>query len=229
MLDSTTPSGPDLGRLGIIGDTYDALTVSAERLGFEWIGEGDNATVLVHPDHPDIAVRIAAEADGFLLLAVMAAAGPAAGVDRAMLPVVHDVRLLEGGALIAVVERLYELGERFDEIADVAEAYPDQARSLMEAASQLLLALDRNGCGRDIWDLGAGNAGYNIMQRSDGALVLSDPLGNALQEPHWRVIAGMADATRRWPSFTHSLEIVLRLAAGGAAAAVNQTAPPTAS
>ncbi|WP_174502086.1 hypothetical protein [Acidiphilium sp. C61] len=229
MSDSTAPSGPDLAGLGICGDSYDTLIASAERLGFEWIGEGDNATVFTHPDHPDIVVRIAAEADGFLLLAVMAAAGLPSGVDRAMLPVVHDARLLDGGSTITVVEWLHELGGRYEEIEDVAKAYPDQATRLMETASQLLQALDRYGIGFDIWDLGTGNAGYNIMQRSDGKLVLSDPLGNVLREPHWRIIAGMAGATARWPSFANCLEIVSRLAAGGVAAAVDQAAPSTTS
>ncbi|UNC16113.1 hypothetical protein FE249_17815 (plasmid) [Acidiphilium multivorum] len=229
MSDSTAPSGPDLAGLGICGDSYDALIASAERLGFEWIGEGDNAAVFAHPDHPDIVVRIAAEADGFLLLAVMAAAGLPRGADRTMLPVVYDARMLESGAVITVIERLHELGGRLEEVEDVAAAYPDQAASLLETARHLLQALDHYGIGNDIWDLGSGNAGYNIMQRSDGRLVLSDPLGSVLGEPHWRIIVGMAGATARWPSFANCLEIVSRLAAGGVAAAVDQAAPSTTS
>lgn len=190
-----------LEQIGLTAVSFEALLGQAEALGYDEIGAGDNAVVMAHPDHPDIAVRLSPEPDNFLVYATLCHTDLAGSPYRKMLPLVHDVRFLRHQGTACVVERLLPLDGYFEEIDDIGREFPDQAAAFYALCGEILQKAELRGLDLTCWDLGSGNASFNVMQRRDGTLVIADPLGGACDAAGQHFLANARDLPNIWPEF----------------------------
>ena len=155
--------------------------------------QGAHASAHVHPTHPGIVVRIAAEADGFARYALLLRDRFAAEVG-VHAPLIHDMAIGRNGTLVAICERLTEptgaepwlaaarailLGQRSD---------PDPSRRWFEKRWPRFVAFAEalgRATGRPCLDANGGN----ILLNREGMPVINDPIPDRIGQESWVEVA----------------------------------------
>lgn len=191
-----------LNEIGLpLPGSFDTLMRQAEESGYELIGEGGFSNVLAHPDEPETVLRISNQPDNFLVYAAMVYTSMSASPQRHMMPIIHDGKVMMDGTTIFIVDRLYPLRGYPDDLGAIMQAFPDQAEDLKALLRGLYDGIETFGPNPHAVDLDPGNAGHNIMQKADGTLVVSDPLGDTIDYAGVRFIKTAWELRDVWQGF----------------------------
>lgn len=183
-------------------------------IGFDLIGDGENAEAYASRDFPGIVLRVARHADNMLLYAGLLADNSELRNSGHALNI-HDIVVLDNSVIYAV-ESLNELDPNYDfgdasDIDDLKYRYPRLNRSLSRYFDDFLeiLAdvyvnkLNDDESWDDLVDVYE-NVTKNVMLRPGkrmDCLVLADPLTGFVDAKSAKVIMSYANKiTNQWPS-----------------------------
>lgn len=138
--------------------------LSAESFGLEGLGCGSYASVIAHPEHAHLVIRVSKRTDGW----VEYACGPA----NSLRPELHALGWT-GDVWVAIAERLIPVPPEWEDDAldrvDTLLKGKGEGPEALAAAALMADAAERDLRFDDV-------APRNIMMRANGDLVITDPM-----------------------------------------------------